>query len=192
MHSGFTQFQLSLHFLSVWCIFLFKSTDSPKVECSPRHSLCVLYHFDFAACWFHLCFRGSTITSDKLTSRSCLCDSSRETLGVSRFRMAPVVGSLPPPPGKTPNFEHPKDVLRTVNFVTQSLCISLVTILVLIRVYTRAVIQKIVYKEDCKCDFNGSRGSANGKNDNDRMITYLFTLHRDLHCLVVLLRRVRR
>ncbi|KAH9222311.1 hypothetical protein DL95DRAFT_432243 [Leptodontidium sp. 2 PMI_412] len=62
--------------------------------------------------------------------------------------MAPIVGALPPPPGITPNFAHPKDVLRTVNFVTQSLCISLVTIFVLMRIYTRAVIQKMMYKED--------------------------------------------
>ncbi|KAH6721033.1 hypothetical protein BKA61DRAFT_589855 [Leptodontidium sp. MPI-SDFR-AT-0119] len=65
--------------------------------------------------------------------------------------MAPIVGALPPPPGITPNFAHPKDVLRTVNFVTQSLCISLVTIFVLMRIYTRAVIQKMMYKEDWVC-----------------------------------------
>lgn len=67
--------------------------------------------------------------------------------------MAPVVGALPPPPGTTPDFSQPKDVLHTVNFVTQSLCLSTVTILVFVRVYTRAVIQKIMYKEDCRYRF---------------------------------------
>ncbi|PVH76672.1 hypothetical protein DL98DRAFT_464679 [Cadophora sp. DSE1049] len=65
--------------------------------------------------------------------------------------MAPVVGALSPPPGTAPDFSQPKDVLHTVNFVTQSLCVSTVTILVFLRVYTRAVIQKIMYKEDWAC-----------------------------------------
>ncbi|KAL2063950.1 hypothetical protein VTL71DRAFT_4444 [Oculimacula yallundae] len=66
-------------------------------------------------------------------------------------KMAPIVGALPPPPGVTPNFDHPKDVLRTVNFVIQPLSLGLVTITVFMRVYTRAMIQRVMYKEDWAC-----------------------------------------
>ncbi|KAH7383049.1 hypothetical protein BKA64DRAFT_175410 [Cadophora sp. MPI-SDFR-AT-0126] len=65
--------------------------------------------------------------------------------------MAPVVGALSPPPGTTPDFSQPKDILHTVNYVTQSLCLFTVTILVILRVYTRVVIQKIMCKEDWAC-----------------------------------------
>ncbi|OJD14747.1 hypothetical protein AJ78_04945 [Emergomyces pasteurianus Ep9510] len=42
--------------------------------------------------------------------------------------MAIVTPIIPPPPGVTSNFDHPTDVLRTVNLVTQYLTIATVTI----------------------------------------------------------------
>uniref|UniRef100_A0A093V246 Rhodopsin domain-containing protein n=1 Tax=Talaromyces marneffei PM1 TaxID=1077442 RepID=A0A093V246_TALMA len=46
----------------------------------------------------------------------------------------PALGS---PSGMTPNFTHPRDALRTILFVTQCLCIPIVSILVVLRLYVR-------------------------------------------------------
>ncbi|KAG5305447.1 integral membrane protein [Histoplasma capsulatum G186AR] len=47
--------------------------------------------------------------------------------------MAAITPIIPPPPGVTSNFDHPTDVLRTVNLVTQYLTIAVVTIFVATR-----------------------------------------------------------
>ncbi|EER40944.1 integral membrane protein [Histoplasma capsulatum H143] len=47
--------------------------------------------------------------------------------------MAAITPIIPPPPGVSSNFDHPTDVLRTVNLVTQYLTIAVVTIFVATR-----------------------------------------------------------
>lgn len=41
--------------------------------------------------------------------------------------------AMDPPPGVTADLEHPTDVLRTINFVTQALTLTLCTFFVLVR-----------------------------------------------------------
>jgi hypothetical protein len=40
-----------------------------------------------------------------------------------------------PPPGVTADLENPTDVIRTINFVTQVLCLFFCTVFVFIRAY---------------------------------------------------------
>jgi hypothetical protein len=58
--------------------------------------------------------------------------------------------AAPPPAGVTPNFEHPQDVLHTVNLVSNVLCIAVVTPFVLVRVYIKTRIVRSFNTEDCK------------------------------------------
>ncbi|KAJ0120616.1 integral membrane protein [Diaporthe amygdali] len=44
-------------------------------------------------------------------------------------------GATPPPPGRTPNFENPEDVLHTINLVSQILSVAIVTPVVSLRLY---------------------------------------------------------
>lgn len=60
------------------------------------------------------------------------------------------MGSAPPPPGVTPNFVHPTDVLYLINMATNILCISLVTPFVLLRIYIKAIVVPPFAREDCK------------------------------------------
>lgn len=46
-------------------------------------------------------------------------------------------GAAPPPEGVIPDLAHPQDVLRTVNYVTQALTITFVSIFVGIRFYAK-------------------------------------------------------
>lgn len=57
--------------------------------------------------------------------------------------------AVPPPAGQTSNFAHPKDLLHTVNLVTQVLCIVVVTIFVVIRIWIKAQYHKNLNAEDC-------------------------------------------
>lgn len=56
---------------------------------------------------------------------------------------------IPPPPGLTSNFEHPRDVLHTVNLVTQILCIVVVTVAVTLRIVIKIRLRKKLDLEDC-------------------------------------------
>ncbi|KAK7934893.1 hypothetical protein PG985_000388 [Apiospora marii] len=47
------------------------------------------------------------------------------------------VGAIPPPPGVTPNFENPEDVLNTINLASQILSIVIMTIFLALRVYVK-------------------------------------------------------
>ncbi|KAH9204188.1 hypothetical protein DL95DRAFT_319921 [Leptodontidium sp. 2 PMI_412] len=62
--------------------------------------------------------------------------------------MSFIKAAAEPPPGVIADLENPQDVLRTVNLVVQSLCIVFVSVTVLLRMYTRAVVQKTIYRED--------------------------------------------
>lgn len=44
-------------------------------------------------------------------------------------------GATPAPPGRTPNFENPEDVLHTINLVSQILAVATVTPVVCFRLY---------------------------------------------------------
>ncbi|KAK0100695.1 hypothetical protein ONS95_007147 [Cadophora gregata] len=65
--------------------------------------------------------------------------------------MATSQGALPPPPGIVADLRHPRDVLKTVNFVVQGLCLAFATGFVALRMYTGLVIQKSIFKEDWVC-----------------------------------------
>ncbi|OKL55869.1 hypothetical protein UA08_08863 [Talaromyces atroroseus] len=45
--------------------------------------------------------------------------------------------ALASPSGVTPDFAHPRDALRTILFVTQCLCIPVVSVLIVLRLYVR-------------------------------------------------------
>lgn len=61
-----------------------------------------------------------------------------------------IEGSIAPPPGVVPNFDSPKDELKTVFIVTQVLCIVFVTIFMATRVYVRLSILRAFGREDCE------------------------------------------
>ncbi|KUJ24397.1 uncharacterized protein LY89DRAFT_776523 [Mollisia scopiformis] len=62
-----------------------------------------------------------------------------------------IVGALSPPAGVIPDFEHPRDVRYTISLVTQILCLSIVSPVVLLKIYARAKVQKVMYREDWCC-----------------------------------------
>lgn len=63
--------------------------------------------------------------------------------------MARFEGAAPPPEGVTPNFDHPKDVLKTINIVSGILAIGLTAPFVLLRFYVRVFIMRAIDREDC-------------------------------------------
>ncbi|PVH81178.1 hypothetical protein DL98DRAFT_548618 [Cadophora sp. DSE1049] len=65
--------------------------------------------------------------------------------------MAAMQGSAPPPPGITPNFEHPEDVLKTINTVSIVLTIAVMAPLVAGRVFIKVFLTKVFYVEDYFC-----------------------------------------
>lgn len=50
-----------------------------------------------------------------------------------------IVGAMQPPEGVTPNFEHPRDNLKTITLVTQGLTLVVVTVFIIIRFYAKHV-----------------------------------------------------
>ena len=65
-------------------------------------------------------------------------------------------GALAPPPGVTPNFEHPHDVLRTVNLVTQALSIPTVSFFVMLRMFAKYRLSRALGADDCEWTLKGS------------------------------------
>jgi len=61
------------------------------------------------------------------------------------------VGYLPPPPGVTPNFAHPRDEWRTANIVGLSVCCGFMTFFVLIRAYVRLFVVRRILVADWTC-----------------------------------------
>ncbi|KAL5890288.1 hypothetical protein ACKVWC_005498 [Pyricularia oryzae] len=59
-----------------------------------------------------------------------------------------ITAAAPPPPGVTPNFAQPEDVLYTINFVTQIASMALVTPFVAMRVLVKAYISPPFLVED--------------------------------------------
>lgn len=60
---------------------------------------------------------------------------------------------LAPPPGVTPNFINPESHARFV-VVTHTICLTLSTIFVLLRTYTKFFISHAPGWEDCKCQIS--------------------------------------
>ena len=61
------------------------------------------------------------------------------------------LGALPPPPGVEPNFINPSDQYAG-NIALHATCLTLVTLLVAMRLYTRIRITKAnLGVEDCQC-----------------------------------------
>ncbi|KAH8779056.1 integral membrane protein [Hyaloscypha finlandica] len=65
--------------------------------------------------------------------------------------MSTQVGASVPPAGITPNFDQPQDVLYTINFLVEILCIALVVTFVSLRIYVRACMMRQIEKEDWAC-----------------------------------------
>ncbi|KDN67294.1 hypothetical protein CSUB01_01494 [Colletotrichum sublineola] len=62
--------------------------------------------------------------------------------------MSIVEGAAPPPEGVVPNLEHPEDVLHTINFVSQILSFTTVTLFMLLRIYAKAFVAPPFHAED--------------------------------------------
>lgn len=61
-----------------------------------------------------------------------------------------VTGAIPAPKGITPNFQHPTDVLHTINYITQALSLVIVTGFIAAKHYSKAtVLRGTWHLEDC-------------------------------------------
>lgn len=80
------------------------------------------------------------------------------SLAVRMSGQRSIVGATAPPPGVTPDFEHPQDVLHTVNLVSQILAIAIVTPVVGLRLWARWRISPHFLLDDCKLPFLPASG----------------------------------
>lgn len=58
-----------------------------------------------------------------------------------------------PPAGLETDFDHPPSRAKTV-YIVMSVCLGLVTLLVAVRIYTRARISKPLWWDDCEFAFS--------------------------------------
>jgi hypothetical protein len=58
--------------------------------------------------------------------------------------------ALESPSGRTPDFDHPRDALRTILLVTQCLCIPIVSILIMLRLYVRFRFRQQLGIDECE------------------------------------------
>lgn len=49
-----------------------------------------------------------------------------------------------------PNLQHPEDVLHSINLVSQILAITLVSLFMALRLYTKAFVAPPFHTDDCK------------------------------------------
>ena len=59
------------------------------------------------------------------------------------------VSTVPPPPGVVPNFVDPVSLQR-YDVLTQSVCLSVATVFVLMRLYTKVVVLRNPWWDDCE------------------------------------------
>lgn len=71
-----------------------------------------------------------------------------------------VVGAVPPPPGVTPNLQHPEDVIATVNIATQISSICLMTPFIALRLYAKGWVAPPLLLDDCESPRPLSPGHA--------------------------------
>jgi hypothetical protein len=58
---------------------------------------------------------------------------------------------MKPPPGEIADLEHPRDILRTINLVTQALTLSACTMFVFIRGYHKfRTVRLNLVSDDCE------------------------------------------
>ncbi|GJC94480.1 integral membrane protein [Colletotrichum higginsianum] len=57
--------------------------------------------------------------------------------------------AAPPPEGVVPDFQNPKDVLHTINLVSQILSIVMVSLFMMLRLYAKMFIAPPFHTEDC-------------------------------------------
>ena len=67
-----------------------------------------------------------------------------------------IVGLAPPPPGVTPNFDHPTSLGYRVA-IALVVCFVLATYVLLLRLYTRYFITHITGADDCKHPNSGKK-----------------------------------
>ncbi|OHE94511.1 hypothetical protein CORC01_10231, partial [Colletotrichum orchidophilum] len=70
------------------------------------------------------------------------------TFSGRRCEMSDQEGAAPPPKGVVPDFQHPQDVLHTINLVSQILSIVSVSIFMMLRIYAKALIAPPFYLDD--------------------------------------------
>jgi hypothetical protein len=58
--------------------------------------------------------------------------------------------AIPAPPGEVSDLQNPEDVIHTVNFATQVICLVVVTIVVALRFLVKARLRKALELEDCE------------------------------------------
>lgn len=61
------------------------------------------------------------------------------------------VPAATPPPGVTPDFENPRDVLHTVNWINTGLCLGFVVVFSVVRLYVKIAIKRdaVLLEEFC-------------------------------------------
>ena len=64
--------------------------------------------------------------------------------------MSSLEGAAPPPDGVIPNFQHPKDVLRTINIVSGILVIALMFPFICLRIMVNGLVMRRLVLEDCE------------------------------------------
>ncbi|KAK7740728.1 hypothetical protein SLS53_005196 [Cytospora paraplurivora] len=69
-----------------------------------------------------------------------------------------VTGAIPAPKGFTPNFEHPADVLHTINYVTQALSLVIVTGFIVVKHYSKVTVLRGTWQLE---DFTNHGGGYN-------------------------------
>lgn len=65
-------------------------------------------------------------------------------------------GVIPPPPGVEADVDNPKDVLQTINYVTQGLTLFFSSIFVALRFYTKVKVYRGSWTID-DCESHGFR-----------------------------------
>ena len=58
--------------------------------------------------------------------------------------------AMKPPPGVTPNLEHPSVHFLSVRLLTMTMCLAFTTLFVMMRMYTKLFVVKGHGWEDCK------------------------------------------
>lgn len=58
--------------------------------------------------------------------------------------------AIPAPPGEVSDLQNPQDVLHSVNFATQVVCLVVVTTIVALRLLVKARMRKSLELDDCE------------------------------------------